>query len=100
MAMAPESKVKDKVKKILKSLGAYYTMPMGTGYGNAGVPDFIVCHKGRFIGVECKAGAGKTTALQEKNLHDIETAGGVSMVVNESNLDVFQSTMQNLCSIN
>jgi len=98
--MTPEAKVKDKVKKILKSLGAYYTMPIGTGYGNAGVPDFVVCHKGKFVGIECKAGNGKTTALQDKNLRDIEMAGGVAMVVNESNVITLQSVIENLCSTN
>jgi len=43
MASTPEAKVKEKIKKILKERGAWYAMPMGTGYGNSGVPDFLVC---------------------------------------------------------
>ena len=94
--MTPEAKVKDKVKKILKSLGAYYTMPMGVGYGNAGVPDFIVCYEGKFFGIECKAGNGKTTLLQDKNLRDIEAAKGVALVINEDNISTLGSL---LCSM-
>jgi hypothetical protein len=94
--MTPEAKVKDKVKKILKSLGAYYTMPMGAGYGNAGVPDFIVCYEGKFFGIECKAGNGKTTLLQDKNLRDIEAAKGVALVINEDNISTLGSL---LCSM-
>jgi hypothetical protein len=94
--MTPEGKVKDKVKSILKSLGAYYAMPMGTGYGNAGVPDFIVCYEGKFFGIECKAGNGKTTMLQDKNLRDIEAAKGVALVINEDNVSTLGAI---LCSM-
>ena len=47
----------------------------------------MACINGRFIGIECKAGKGKTTALQEKNLNAITQAGGLSIVVNEKNVD-------------
>lgn len=83
----PEALVKRQIRKILDTTRAYYAMPIGTGYGNSGVPDFLVCHKGRFIGIEAKAGKGTTTALQEKHLKDIRDAGGTSLVVNEHNLD-------------
>lgn len=83
----PEVKVKKQIRKILETTRAYYAMPIGTGYGNSGVPDFLVCHKGHFIGIEAKAGKGTTTALQEKHLKDIRDAGGTSLVVNEHNLD-------------
>lgn len=82
----PEANVKRQIRKILDTTRAYYAMPIGTGYGNSGVPDFLVCHNGQFIGIEAKAGKGKTTALQEKHLQDIRDAGGQTLVVNETNL--------------
>lgn len=85
--MTPEAKVKAKVKKKLKEIGAYYAMPVTGGYGNSGVPDFLVCNKGKFYGIECKAGGNKITGLQLFNLKAIEDAGGVALVVNESNVD-------------
>lgn len=88
MASTPEAKVKAKIKTILKAHGAYYAMPIGTGLGNSGVPDFLVCHNGKFLGIEAKAGKGKTTALQEKNLRDIDRAGGLTLVITEENIDV------------
>ena len=88
--MTPEAKVKAKVKTILKDVGAYYAMPSTGGYGSSGVPDFLVCHSGKFIGIECKAGAGKTTALQDKNLRDIEKSGGVTFVINEDNIHLLK----------
>ena len=86
MASTPESKVKAKIKAILKEHGVYYAMPIGTGYGNAGVPDFLCCFNGRFLAIEAKANGGVTTALQNKNLRDIENAGGITCVINEDNV--------------
>lgn len=85
--MTPEKKVKTKVVAILKELGAYYFYPITGGYGASGVPDIVGCYKGRFFAIECKAGKGKTTALQEKNLNNIMTAGGTAMVINEDNIE-------------
>jgi pantoate kinase len=87
MASTPEAKVKSAIRKILDTTKAYYTMPIGSGYGNSGVPDFLVCHNGTFIGIEAKAGKGKTTALQEAHLQRIRDAGGTALVINENNLD-------------
>lgn len=86
MAATPEAKVKAKIKAILKEQGIYYAMPIGTGYGNSGVPDFLCCVGGRFVAIEAKAGAGKTTALQDKNLIEIQKAGGVTFVISETSL--------------
>lgn len=85
--MTPEAKVKKKVRSLLEAHGAYYAMPMTGGYGSSGVPDFLVCHHGRFIGIECKANGGKPTALQLANMERIELAGGTAVVINEDNMN-------------
>jgi hypothetical protein len=85
--MTPEVKVKKKAVAQLKSLRAYYFYPVTGGYGRSGVPDIIVCLQGRFIGIECKAGANKTTKLQDLNLRQIADAGGLALVIDESNVD-------------
>ena len=86
MAMTPEAKVKKKVAAALKQLGAYYFYPVTGGYGKSGVPDIVGCYNGRFFGIECKAGKGKTTALQDMNLKQITAAGGIAAVVDEDNV--------------
>ena len=86
MAMTPEKKVKDKVAKVLKQLGAYYFFPATGGYGRSGVPDIVGCYNGKFFGIECKAGKNTTTALQELELEKIRKAGGIGLVVNEKNV--------------
>lgn len=93
MASTPEKKVKDKVVKILKQLGAYYFYPVTGGYGSSGVPDIVGCYRGTFFGIECKAGSNKPTALQEKNLADIARAGGIALVVNEENVNDVLNTL-------
>lgn len=87
MAMTPEAKVKKQIRAILEAEGVYYAMPMGTGYGNSGVPDFLCCVAGKFMAIEAKAGKGRTTALQDAHIQRITIAQGVAMVINEQNID-------------
>ncbi|MFZ8974102.1 MAG: hypothetical protein ACO2ZD_08400 [Pseudomonadales bacterium] len=87
MAMTPEGKVKKKVVDILKAAGAYYFFPATGGFGRSGVPDIFVCFKGRFMGIECKAGDNTPTALQQRELMRIIDAGGSAFVVNEESLN-------------
>jgi pantoate kinase len=84
--MTPEGKVKAKIKAILKAHNIYYAMPIGAGYGNSGVPDFLCCVNGMFLAIEAKAGKGVATALQLKNLDAIEKCGGHPMIIREDNL--------------
>jgi len=84
--MTPEKKVKQKVAKQLKEMGAYFFYPATGGYGRSGVPDIVGCYKGMFFGIECKAGKNKLTALQERELVLITRAAGLGVVVNEENV--------------
>jgi hypothetical protein len=92
--MTPEAKVKKKVRETLKALGAYYAMPVTGGYGVSGAPDFLICWRGQFFGVECKANGNKPTPLQERALQAIKDAGGASIVIDENNADQLGSWMR------
>lgn len=94
----PEKLVKQKVVKVLKKYHAYYFYPVTGGYGASGVPDIIVCYKGRFIGIECKADATKRgpTALQEKNLDQIGDSGGIALVIDKHNIDKVEAVLMHL----
>lgn len=83
MARTPEGKVKEDVKKFLRSKGAWFCMPMGTGFGSSGVPDFLCCWRGIFIAIETKAPGRikNTTPLQDRQIADICCAGGRALVV-------------------
>ena len=96
MAKTPEKIVKDKVVEILKSEGAYYFYPVASGYGTSGIPDIVACISGAFIGIECKAAGNKPTALQARSLERIRMAGGVAVVVDDTNLDMLRPLLRKL----
>lgn len=85
MGMTPEGKVKKAVKEYLKSIGAWYYMPVTNGMGRVGCPDILVCYKGLFMAFETKA-PGKiknVTANQEREITDIISANGLALVVDD-----------------
>ena len=86
----PEKKVKLKVCAKLKELGAYYFYASTGGYGASGVPDIVACYKGKFIGIECKANGNKATALQQKHLREISMQQGVSLIIDETNIEMLE----------
>lgn len=96
MASTPEAKTKKMIRKVLDEYGAYYAMPVGSGYGNAGVPDFVVCYRGWFIAIEAKAGKGKTTALQDAHISRIRRSGGIALIVYETDEDPLRGVLDNL----
>jgi Holliday junction resolvase len=93
MALTPERKVKNKVVALLKAHGVYYFFPATYGMGRSGVPDVVCCMRGRFLGIECKAGTNKPTPLQLRELTAIQEAGGVSLVINETNIDTLEKLL-------
>lgn len=89
MAMTPESKVKQAIKKLLKDRGVYFYMPVQNGMGVIGVPDFICCVPcatgGRFLAIEAKAPGkrGNTTANQDAQIAAIQRSSGVAVVIDD-----------------
>lgn len=87
MSKTPEGMIKDQVRKVLDGMGAYYFFPAANGLGRAGIPDVVACIGGYFVGIECKAGSKQPTALQQRELDNIEKAGGTGLLVNADNVD-------------
>ena len=87
---------KNGLDEALAKLGAYYAMPATGGYGNSGVPDFLVCYKGTFVGIEVKANGNKPTALQMHNLVKIREAGGYGFVIDETNVSELMQSMESI----
>ena len=84
--MTPEAKVKAKVKAFLKKNNVYFFMPRGTAMGRSGIPDIVCCINGMFVGIECKAGANKPTALQLYEHQQIRNSKGIAIIINETNI--------------
>lgn len=78
-------KEKDLIAKIsnyLKSVqDLFFWKEHGGQYGTAGIPDLIVCYKGKFIAFEAKVGKNKATPLQDATIKRIIKAGGYALVV-------------------
>jgi Holliday junction resolvase len=90
----PESKVKAQLRKYLDEMDIYHFMPPANGFGRAGIPDIVGCYAGRFVAFECKAGKGKTTALQEREMSHIRAAKGLAFVINEENVHQIKELLQ------
>ena len=91
MASTPEAKVKAAVTRILKKYNVYYFSPNTHGYGRSGVPDIICClNGGKFLAIECKAGKNQPTALQEREIREIQTRKGIAVVIREDNLELLE----------
>lgn len=96
MAQTPERKVKAQVAAILKEYGVYYFFPPANGLGRAGIPDIIACAWGQFLAIECKAGKGKPTELQLRELRAIRAADGIAFIVNETNVEALHLLLLSL----
>lgn len=70
------------IRKYLASVPCcFFWKEHGGQYGTAGIPDIIVCYKGRFIGLEAKVDKNKPTKLQTATIEKIRQAGGTAAVV-------------------
>lgn len=67
MGATPEGKVKAQIKKILADNGAWFHMPVPSGYG-APTLDFHCSIRGRFFMIEAKAPGQKPTAMQQATI--------------------------------
>lgn len=75
-----ETKLQRDVQDYLESIGAYRFKVHGSVYMRAGIPDIIVCLKGRFIGIETKDGNNTPSELQKAHIRQIKKAGGIGFV--------------------
>ena len=89
--MTPEAKVKASVVKLLKQYEVYYFFPATHGFGRSGVPDIVCCMNGIFVAIECKAGTGKLTALQDREIKRIRENKGIAFVINEQNIHLLEA---------
>lgn len=75
--MTPEGKVKKEIKDYLKSIGAYYFMPVQAGYGAPSL-DILCCVNGWFVAIEVKAPGNEPTPRQFATMKAINAADGLA----------------------
>ncbi len=84
--MITEADVKKEIKTYLTSIGAWWMMHVPSGFGRNGIPDFVGCYRGWFLGIEVKRppeGGEKNpepTKWQAREIEDIRKAEGVAFV--------------------
>ena len=87
--MKSETDIKKEIVAYLDSLGerCWHVAYTNMGYGRGGVPDRIVCYRGRFLALEVKRPPEErkknpeAEKWQEREIAAIETAEGVAEVV-------------------
>lgn len=80
--MAAEKQFENKIKSYLKSKGAWFIKYWaGAQFTKSGIPDLLVCYKGKFIAIEVKAENGHPSELQLYNIRKIEEAGGKAFLL-------------------
>lgn len=84
MDLTKEANVKKEIKKILDKYKVFYFMPAASMYGKAGIPDFVCCVEGQFVGIEAKnskVGWKGMSALQLHSRKQIHSSKGFYFVV-------------------
>lgn len=82
--MTPEGKTKDRIKKVLKECGAWFYMPVQTGYGTTHL-DFI-CARGdtrELFFIEAKAHGEHPTERQWAIINRERAAGFTVFVIDD-----------------
>lgn len=108
--MAQEKQFENRVKYWLTTKGIYpagypaqkMTVPavgwffkvFGGGFQRAGIPDLILCIRGRFVAVELKAQNGRASELQHLNIARIADADGDACVLFPSGFARFQADIE------
>jgi hypothetical protein len=82
----PETRFKMKVQSRLSSIKELWHVKIQQ-VALRGVPDMLICYKGKFFAWELKVGRNDVTQLQKYVLDNIKTAGGIARVVTPDNLD-------------
>ncbi len=90
-----EQTVVNQIKAYLQQIdGLFFWKEHGGQYGTAGIPDIIVCYKGRFIAFECKRPGGRPTLLQKITMNKIQKANGIVKIV--TSVDEVKKIIENL----
>lgn len=77
-----ETQLVEAIKKYLKTVPElFHWKEHGGQFGTAGIPDIIVCYRGRFLAFEVKTQRGKPSVLQTATIRQIIRAGGIATIV-------------------
>lgn len=95
--MTSEKALQDKCIRWLKNHRNFWFLNVhGSGIQTGGVPDLLICRKGKFVAVELKRpdGKGKLHPRQRAQINRILRAGGEAVVLDD--YDEFVNLMERL----
>ena len=94
MSNTPEGKIKEMVKRGLKTLTyCHGNWPVQSGMGTQ-MLDWVGCVGGRYVAIETKAPGKTLTARQEATAGMVHAAGGLVFVIDGS--DIWAVTLRRL----
>ena len=101
MAKTPEGVVKDSITDLLDKFGIVYSMKTTMGFGKSGWPDYDVVLRGIYVTVEAKYDAATKgpTALQRDAMKSIRESGGITLVIDMTNLVQFNGFLTNVMAM-
>ena len=76
----PESRLKNDIKRYLRTENVYWCMIQGGAFSKPGDPDIVACVDGVFLAIEGKTYSGYLSDMQKYRRHQIEAAGGKYVV--------------------
>lgn len=88
--MKKEADVKTAVKEMFFAVGVWWYMPVPTGFGVKGIPDFLGACNGRMFAVETKFGGKQPTAFQHVQIDKLRLQKVPVWVVDERNFAQFE----------
>lgn len=96
-----EKDVKAEVRRFLEQYKPMWLfMPVQTGFGVSGTPDFVGCYNGKAFAIETKFGKAKSTPMQVRQ-QDIMRDAGAELFrdINETKLESFADDWRNFIII-
>lgn len=96
-----ERDVKNKVKRLIATYEkrgyVFWTYwPVQTGFGKHGIPDCLLCFKGRLVAIECKVDRKEPSTRQWLQIREIDDADGYVLVIDQHNFDELESLFEYL----
>lgn len=86
-----ETNFQKKATNWLESMGVYCRKQNASGISKAGTPDYINCIDGLFFAIEYKkSDKDGPSALQIRNIEDINKIGGIAIVLRPETYSTFQ----------
>lgn len=78
-----EATLQRKIRALLESRGARVYKQHGDIYSPPGIPDLLICYRGRFVAIEVKMPGKKPTEMQTRVMEEICAAGGIAFVADK-----------------